>query len=518
MQKEIEIILLPDEKGNEEIIKSKICSQLHINSEELFGFIKQKESLDARKIPVFRIKYLVFINEKVIPNQIKFNFKNVEKSEEVIIVGSGPAGLFAAIKLIELGKKPVIFERGKNVRERRFDLKEIMQNGNVNENSNYCFGEGGAGTYSDGKLYTRSNKRGNVNRILDILIYHGAKEEIRYEAHPHIGSNKLPKIIEKMRETIQKYGGEIHFNSKVTDIIVRDSQFIGVEINKSEIRHAKSVILATGHSARDIYYLLDKRKIQLEPKSFAVGVRIEHPQELIDAIQYKIPIRPLNLPAASYSLVNNVNNKGIFSFCMCPGGIIIPASTNSNELVLNGMSVSKRNSPFANSGIVVSVDENDWSGFKQSKHFAGLKFQEWLEKKSFEIGGGKLVAPAQRITDFVQGKVSTSLPKTSYYPGILTYDISKIFSKVISKSLALSIMEFEKKMKGFYTSEAVILASETRTSSPIRIPRHKENMMHINIVGLFPAGEGAGYAGGIVSAAIDGENSAEAVVKFLSKN
>ncbi len=515
MIKETEITLLPTNINNNDLIRKLVLKKLGISAGDLSGIKILKSSIDARKKPVYRLRIAAFINEKPVDDFTEFRFKNSENGKRVIIVGSGPGGLFAALRLLEAGVKPIIFERGKNVRERRFSLRDIMLDGIVDENSNYSFGEGGAGTYSDGKLYTRSLKRGNVKRILDLLIYNGAEENIAIDSHPHIGSNKLPKIVERMRETIIKYGGEVHFNSKVTDFIIEGNKILGVIVNNETEVTADAALVATGHSATDIWQIFENHNLRLETKPFALGVRIEHPQELIDAIQYKVKPRPLNLPAAYYSLTNNVKGKGVYSFCMCPGGVIVPASTSNKELVLNGMSVSKRNSPFANSGIVVSVDEKDWKTFSRFKHFSALKYREEIEKKSFAAGGGKMKAPAQRVTDFVKGKISFDLPGTSYKPGIVSFDLNKIFPKNIALGLKISLTEFGKKMKGYFTEEAIILAPESRTSSPVKVPRDKETRMHIDCEGLFPVGEGAGYAGGIVSSAIDGENSANAVINFL---
>jgi uncharacterized FAD-dependent dehydrogenase len=516
MKKETEITLLPYNIDNNDLIKKLVVKQLRISPEDLNGIRIIKRSIDARKKPVYRVRLMAFINETPTEDFTKFEFKDVSKSRRAIIVGSGPAGLFAALQLLELGIKPAIFERGKDVRKRRFSLRDIMLKGIVDEDSNYCFGEGGAGTYSDGKLYTRSLKRGNVKRILDLLILHGAEKNISIDSHPHIGSNKLPQIIENMRNTILQHGGEFHFDSRVTDLIIKGNMIKGVVVNDEAEFEAEAVILATGHSAADVWEIIEKNDLRLENKPFAVGVRIEHPQALIDSIQYKVKTRPLTLPAASYSLVNNAKGRGVYSFCMCPGGIIVPASTKSDELVLNGMSVSKRNSPFANSGIVVSVDKFDWKKFSSFKHFAGLKFRETIEEKAFQAGGGKQIAPAQRVTDFVAGKISNSLPNSSYKPGIVPFDLNAIFPAAISNSLKSSLIEFGKKMRGYYTEEAIILAPETRTSSPVKVPRDAKDRMHPECNGLFPAGEGAGYAGGIVSAAIDGENSAKAVKEYFS--
>ncbi len=516
MIKETEISIFPNKLEDRALYKKLVSKKLKINIGEITSLQVLRRSIDARgKFPQYNIKVKVFINEFATEEKVSFSFKDVSKSKKVIIVGSGPAGLFAALKLLELGLKPVVIERGSDVQKRRHDLKAIQQDGIVNPNSNYCFGEGGAGTYSDGKLYTRSTKRGNVKRILNLLVEHGAKKEILIDAHPHIGSNKLPKVILEMRDTILKYGGEIYFDSKVTDLIVNNSEIKGVIVNESTEFIGDSVILATGHSARDIYYLLNKHKIKLEAKPFAMGVRIEHPQQLIDSIQYNSSKRNEFLPAAEYSLACQVDNRGVYSFCMCPGGIIIPASTEPGELVLNGMSTSQRNSQFANAGLVVSVTKEDWQHQLEHGIFAGLEFQKEVEKIAFEVGNGNQQAPAQRITDFVNNRISKSLTDTSYIPGIINSPLHELLPNGIVTRLQKSLHQFNKRMKGYYTEEAQILAAETRTSSPIRIPRDKETLMHIGVNGLFPSGEGAGYAGGIVSAAIDGERSAEAVAKYL---
>ena len=516
MIKEIELTVQPGLLNNYDYLREQSSKKLKLDLKDISSVRVIKRSIDARKRPVFRLKLEVFINESPREEKPKFNFNPVKSNKSVIIVGSGPAGLFAALRAIELGIKPIILERGKNVRDRRFDLKAIMQDGVVDADSNYCFGEGGAGTYSDGKLYT-SNKRGNVNRIIDILIYHGANEEIRIDAHPHIGSNKLPKIIEAIRETIIKCNGQIQFEKKVTDFIINNNKISGVIVNSSEEIIGNSVVLATGHSARDIYEIFRKRELAIDAKPFAMGVRIEHPQALIDSIQYSTKIRHENLPASNYNLNCQVNDKGVYSFCMCPGGIIIPASTDSDELVLNGMSVSRRDSPFANSGLVVEVNQNDWKHLKNHGKFAGLEYQKEMEKMAFDAGGGKQVAPAQRITDFVYKRMSKTLPENSYVPGSISAPLHDLLPIEISKRLRKALEIFNKRMKGYFTDEAQILAIESRTSSPLRIPRDKETLMHTEIEGLFPSGEGAGYAGGIMSAAIDGERCAEQVLNYINK-
>ncbi|MEG8948118.1 NAD(P)/FAD-dependent oxidoreductase [Rosettibacter firmus] len=518
MKKEIELTIHPDNIFDYEFIKSQVISRLKVNAEEINSIRILKRSIDARKInPVYKLKVIAYIKEQPDEYPKRIEFKSVNSDKKVIIVGFGPAGMFAAMKLIELGIKPVILERGKDVRSRRRDLKAIQRDGIVNPDSNYCFGEGGAGTYSDGKLYTRSTKRGDFKRILTLLVQHGAKEEILIDSHPHIGSNKLPGIITNIRQTILNCGGEIYFNSRVTDFIIKDRKILGVIVNNEKEFIADAVILAVGHSARDIYYLLNQKGIKLESKPFAVGVRIEHPQNLIDEIQYHSKIRHPNLPAASYNLACQVDKHGVYSFCMCPGGIIIPASTSNEELVLNGMSVSRRNSPFANSGLVVSVDERDWKQFDKAGVFAGLEFQKAIERSAFIAGGSNQKAPAQRVTDFLNRTISSSLPKTSYIPGVVSAPLHEILPQNIVKGITNALYFFNNKMKGYITEEAQLLAPETRTSSPVRIPRDNSSFMHIEIEGLFPCGEGAGYAGGIVSSAIDGEKVAEAVAIYLIK-
>ncbi len=518
MKKEIEIDVRPEKIKEEYFLHLLVAKKLKRNVAEIKAFQILRRSIDARnKTPVFRLRIRAYLNEEPEHEEISFNFRDVSRSRKVIIVGSGPAGLFAALKLLELGLKPVIFERGKDVQTRRRDLRLIQQESKVNPESNYCFGEGGAGTYSDGKLYTRSKKRGDVKRILSLFVFHGASKNILIDSHPHIGSNVLPKVVEEMRETILKFGGEIHFESKITDLIVENQKVRGVVVNDMDEFISEAVILATGHSARDIYELLRRKEIFIERKEFAMGVRVEHPQKLIDYIQYHSEIRPENLPAASFSLKCQINERGVYSFCMCPGGVIIPASTSNNEIVLNGMSTSRRDSPYANSGLVVTVKEEDLKNYEKFGVFAGLEFQKEFERKMFEITGSQ-VAPAQKLTDFVQGKLSPTLGGTSYIPGVKSALLNELLPANISKRLQKSILFFNKRMKGFYSEEALILAPESRTSSPIRITRDKGTMMHIEISGLFPAGEGAGYAGGIVSSAIDGEKIAQAVAKFIHSN
>lgn len=509
MKKIIEISLMPEQCADEKQIA--YYTSRHIGSTEISGIKILRKSLDARRKPIhYNLQLEAYFNETPEKETYDFNLKNVKNSPHAVIIGTGPAGLFAAIKLIERGIKPILFERGKDVRERRRDLAKITRELAVDPDSNYCFGEGGAGTYSDGKLYTRSTKRGDVNRILKLLVMHGADEKILYEAHPHIGTNKLPQIITGIRETILHFGGEVHFNSKLTDIHVENNSIKYVEINSGLVIPTSQLILATGHSARDIFELLHNRKIQIEAKPFALGVRIEHPQKLIDAIQYKCEVRGEHLPPANYSIVNQSLGHGVFSFCMCPGGIIAPAATAPGEIVLNGWSPSKRNNEFANSGLVVSIENKDFKPFEKYKELAAMKFQSMVEQKAFSVTQS-LVAPAQRVMDFLDKKVSATMPECSYLPGIKSTSLDEVLPDFVSNSLRDALHVFGKKMKGYLTNEAVMVATESRTSSPVRIPRDKDSLQHIQIQGLYPCGEGAGYAGGIISAAIDGERCAEKI-------
>jgi uncharacterized FAD-dependent dehydrogenase len=448
------------------------------------------------------------------------DLQSVANQQAVIIVGAGPAGLFAALRLIELGIKPIVIERGGDVRARRRDLAAINKNHIVNPESNYCFGEGGAGTYSDGKLYTRSKKRGDIRRILEIMVAHGANDEILFEAHPHIGTNKLPPLVAAWRETILHCGGEIHFNTRMDDLLIQDNTIKGIVTNTGQEISAKAIILATGHSARDVFELLHHRQVMIEAKPFALGVRVEHQQALIDQIQYRYQgKRDPYMPAASYSLVTQVPyqnaEKGVFSFCMCPGGFIVPAATSQNEIVVNGMSPSRRDSVYANSGVVVSVDETDWKAFASEGPLAGLRYQQAVELAAWEAGGKTQTAPAQRLLDFTKRKVSSALNPCSYQPGLVSTDFEAFLPKPIVQRLQGGFVAFGHKMKGFLTNEAQIIGVESRTSSPVRIPRDPVSLMHPFTNGLFPCGEGAGYAGGIMSAAMDGERCAEAVAKWL---
>ncbi len=512
MRKIIEISTSPEQAASDLAIREFLYKNFGFNPLELNGFRLIKKSIDARRFPIkINIQLEVFINEPIEKNAFELNLKPVGNSKEVAIIGAGPAGLFAAIQLIERGIKPVIFERGKEVRERRRDLAEITKNNTVDPDSNYCFGEGGAGTYSDGKLYTRSSKRGDVMRILQILVLHGADPNILYEAHPHIGTNKLPQIITKIREQILACGGEFHFNTRVTDLQLEDNAIKGLYAGNDFFPFSK-IILATGHSARDIYEMLHRKGILIEAKPFALGVRIEHPQALIDQIQYKCQgKRNAFLPASSYSLVQQVGGRGVFSFCMCPGGIIAPAMTAPGEIVVNGWSPSKRNNPYANSGIVVSVQTEDFKPFHELGPLAGMAFQQSVEQACFEMAEKTLAAPAQRMVDFVNKKTSSTLPENSYLPGTVSRNLHEILPSFVSSGLQEAFKAFGSKMKGYLSNEAIILGTESRTSSPVRIPRNKETFEHPQIKGLYPCAEGAGYAGGIVSAAMDGENCAKAI-------
>jgi uncharacterized protein len=517
MQKQISIKVLPSEVVNHSSLKTILAQACSVQPERITGFRLLKQSIDSRgRQTWFHITVNIFIDE---PYQeitlIPLQLKNVASaSKKVIVIGAGPAGLFAALHLIELGIRPIILERGKDVRARRRDLAAINKEGVVNPESNYCFGEGGAGTYSDGKLYTRSTKRGDVYKILSILVHFGADHKILYEAHPHIGTNKLPQIITSIRNKIIDCGGEVHFEKKVTDFIVEKESIKEVRTAQDEDFPADAVILATGHSARDIFKLLHSKKILIESKPFALGVRVEHPQTLIDSIQYHCPSRGDYLPPASYSLVQQVNGKGVFSFCMCPGGIIAPAATNENEIVVNGWSPSKRNNPYANSGIVVSIEEKNIQPYQKHGPLAAMYFQQWVEQNAFKEGGGKLVAPAQRMVDFSENRISSSLPDCSYLPGIQSSDLRQVLPAFVQQSLQIAFKEFGKKMKGYFTNDAVVVATESRTSSPVRIPRNND-LQHPQIKNLYPCGEGAGYAGGIVSAAMDGEKVAAQIAKTI---
>lgn len=513
MQKEFSFQVPPETAANAEALKHFLSRQYGLPFKDITHVEILKRSIDARQRNIkVNLKVQVFLKEdfkeeKITPPE----YRDVTNAEEIVIVGAGPAGLFAALRCIELGKKPVVVERGKDVRARRRDLKKLNIEHVVNEDSNYCFGEGGAGTYSDGKLYTRSKKRGDVQRILELFVAFGATKQIMVEAHPHIGTNKLPAIIQDMTKTIFEHGGEVLFNARVIDLTIKNEEIQGVTLLDGRKISAKKVILATGHSARDIFGLLYSKKIHIEAKPFALGVRVEHPQELIDEIQYCTPNRGEFLPPSSYSIVKQVQGRGVYSFCMCPGGIIAPCATSPGEIVTNGWSPSKRDQATANSGIVVEIRPSDFAIFGDSP-LAALRFQQEVEQKAWRAGGKTQTAPAQRLVDFSNGKISASLPVTSYKPGIASVELGEVLPGFVYKSLQNGFREFGKSMKGYFTNEAVVHATESRTSSPVRIPRNPATLEHVQIKGLYPCGEGAGYAGGIVSAAIDGEKCAEKAV------
>lgn len=512
MLKDIEIKLAPENLDNTTAITHTLAEALNIKASRISGYKVLKRSIDARsRVVIYRLQVRVFIDEQAQPESSIIKYPNVAGKKTVIIVGAGPAGLFAALQCIQNGFKPLVLERGKDVKQRRRDLAAINKQGLVNTESNYCYGEGGAGTYSDGKLYTRSNKRGDVNQVLEIFVQHGATEDILIDARPHIGTNKLPQIITAIRETILNAGGEVQFDRKVTDFILSGGKIKGVVVNGEERLMADAVILATGHSARDMYELLHQKNILVEAKPFALGVRIEHPQSIIDAAQYHCDIRSPFLPPANYSLVEQVAERGVFSFCMCPGGIIAPCATYKEEIVVNGWSPSRRNNPFANSGTVVQINLDDVPGTDPLRM---MNFQAEIEKTAFKLGGGNLVAPAQRMVDFVENRLSLDLPKNSYLPGTKSAMLRDTLPEFVFTSLQQALPRFGKKMKGYYTNEAILVGVESRSSSPVRIPRNKETFQHPQVQGLFPCAEGAGYAGGIVSAAIDGINCANAVLKF----
>ncbi len=514
MRKILDLRVSPETAGEPDQLKRQLSSSLSVPVANIHHVEILRRSIDARgRNVIINLKVEVYINEDFTPAGIQLpDYKNVSTAEPVIIVGMGPAGLFAALKLLELGRKPIILERGKNVKERIKDLKAINVDHIVNPDSNYCFGEGGAGTYSDGKLYTRAKKRGDVQKILEVLVGFGSTNEILVEAHPHIGTNKLPGIIANMRQAIIEHGGEIHFDTRVTDFLLEGDQISGVATADGSIFNSKNVILATGHSARDIFQLLMQKKIAIELKPLAIGVRVEHAQSLIDQIQYSCGVdRGPYLPPSPYSIVKQIGGRGVYSFCMCPGGVIAPCATAQDEIVTNGWSSSRRARSTANSGIVVELKLEDFKDFAKFGPLAAMEFQRSIEHAAWIAGGQTQRAPAQRLVDFVHGKVSSSLPNTSYSPGITSVDLKSMLPEFIYEALKGGFQQFGKSMHGYMTNEATVHAPETRTSSPVRIPRDLETLQHPQIKGLFPCGEGAGYAGGIVSAAIDGEKCAAAV-------
>ncbi len=520
MQQDLSLKLSPSEAASPEAIKKQISSATGKKLLAVTGYEIIKRSIDARGKSIFiNLKVNAFIDEPFVKRPaVPFQFKDVRHAaHKVIVVGAGPAGLFAALSLMEAGIKPIIIERGKDVRARRRDLAKLNKEGIIDAESNYCFGEGGAGTYSDGKLYTRSNKRGDINRILQLFVHFGAQDNILYDAHPHIGTNKLPQIITAMRQRILACGGEVIFEKKLVDLSIESDAIVSIQTADGESMSADAYILATGHSARDIFTLLHSKKLLIEAKPFALGVRVEHPQSLIDSMQYHCQTRGEFLPPASYSLVQQVEQKGVFSFCMCPGGIIAPASTNQKELVVNGWSPSKRDNPFANSGMVVQVEKEDairtLRGYEDFKNVEDgpllfMHFQRKIEEAAYQAGGGKFVAPAQRMGDFVAKKISADLPSNSYLPGLKPSKLDQVLPDFVYQALAGGFKAFGKKMHGYLSNEAIVVATESRTSSPVRIPRDATTLCHPQLSNLYPCAEGAGYAGGIVSAAMDGERIA----------
>jgi len=527
----IELVLRPEERHDTARWLQKAAQQTGIPPANISHIEVLKSSLDARsREPVFRLRVEVYDSSETFSPEpaLLDSLRPVDgKRGLVVIVGAGPAGYFAALELLELGIKPIVLDRGKDAQTRRRDLRAIQQDGVVHPHSNYCFGEGGAGTYSDGKLYTRSAKRGDLRKALRLFVEHGAKSDILTEAHPHIGSNKLPGVVQNMRETIVHYGGEVHFGQLVTDFILKNNRISGVVTqdvslekttgsNTTQEWLADAVILATGHSARDIYRLLHARGVRIEAKPFALGVRVEHPQAMVDSTQYRQSPRGEHLPAASYSLVCQIRERGVFSFCMCPGGLIVPAATAPGEIVTNGMSMSRRDSPFANSGVVVAVEPEDLQDWQKHGVFAHLEFQAEVERRMFDAGDGSQKAPALRLPDFINGKLSADLPQSSYIPGLFPAPLYTLLPPFIYKRLRDGLAQFGKMMRGYHTAEAVVVGTESRTSAPVRIPRDPVSLMHPEVVGLYPCGEGAGYAGGILSAAMDGQRVAQVVGVYLA--
>jgi uncharacterized FAD-dependent dehydrogenase len=520
MPQELNLQVSPEIAANESLLFDYVAKTVRVSSKLVQKVVVLNRSIDARQKAIkINLKVSVYlIDEEFEAQKIALpDYQNVSNQQEVIVVGAGPAGLFAALQLIELGLKPILIERGKDVRGRRRDLKAINRDHIVNEDSNYCFGEGGAGTYSDGKLYTRSKKRGDVDRILRLLVAFGASDDILVEAHPHIGTNKLPQIIQDIREKITECGGQVLFDTRVTDFIIKNNEVQGVVIQNGDVISANKVILATGHSARDIFELLDRKKILIEAKPFALGVRAEHPQELIDRIQYSCDFRGEFLPPSPYSIVKQVNGRGMYSFCMCPGGVIAPCATSPGEVVTNGWSPSKRDQATANSGIVVELKLEDFKPFAKFGALAGMEFQKAIEQKAWHLAGQTQKVPAQRMVDFTQNKVSADIPKTSYVPGTTSVEMGQVFPGFLSQIMREGFKEFGKTMRGYLTNDAILHAPESRTSSPVRIPRDNETLEHLKIKGLYPCGEGAGYAGGIISAAIDGEKCALKISEVLKK-
>ena len=552
MTNEYQIRVVPEVAAQEDRLKDWLADEYGFDARTIFGVRILKRSIDARQRQIYvNLKVRVYVNEQPHDDEyIRTVYPNVEGKPQVIVVGAGPGGLFAALRLIELGLRPIVLERGKNVHDRKKDLANITKTQKVDPESNYCFGEGGAGAYSDGKLYTRSKKRGNTDKILNVFCQHGASTAILADAHPHIGTDRLPKVIEAMRNTIINCGGEVHFQTRMTRLIIDNGQLtmdnclagrvVGVEavahnypssIIHSQLEFRGPVILATGHSARDVYRYLAEAKIEIEAKGIAVGVRLEHPSQLIDQIQYHNKQgRGKYLPAAEYAMVTQVDGRGVYSFCMCPGGFVIPAATDKQQIVVNGMSPASRGTQWSNSGMVVEVRPEDVDAMDNGKWIMDnsncqlsivnsqlkvLQFQEELEKMCWQQGNMQQTAPAQRMADFVNGKLSYDLPKSSYAPGLISSPLHFWMPKMIAKRLQEGFKTFGRQAHGFLTNEAVLIAVETRTSSPVRIVRDRETLQHVRVQGLFPCGEGAGYAGGIVSAGVDGERCAEAAAQYI---
>ncbi|TDE53911.1 NAD(P)/FAD-dependent oxidoreductase [Flavobacterium sp. GT3P67] len=511
MPQELLLQVSPEIAANDLLLKNYLSKQIKVSVNEIQHVSILKRSVDARQKAIkINLKVVIYFKGEPFQEQkIQLpDYGNVATAQEVIVVGAGPAGLFAALQLIELGLKPIVIERGKDVRGRRRDLKAINVDHLVNEDSNYCFGEGGAGTYSDGKLYTRSKKRGDVTRVLELFVAFGASADILIEAHPHIGTNKLPQIIQDIRGKIIECGGQVLFETRLTDILIKNNEVQGIVTQKGDTILANKLILATGHSARDIFELLDRKKIFIEAKPFALGVRAEHPQSLIDSIQYSCDYRGDYLPPAPYSIVKQVGGRGMYSFCMCPGGVIAPCATSPGEVVTNGWSPSKRDQATANSGIVIELQLEDFKPFAKFGALAGMEFQKSIEQRAWHLAGESQKVPAQRMIDFTQNRVSSDIPKTSYVPGTTSVEMGQVFPGFLTQILREGFTEFGKSMRGYLTNEAILHAPESRTSSPVRIPRDPLTYEHVQIKGLYPCGEGAGYAGGIISAAIDGEKCA----------
>ncbi len=518
MYKEILLRLVPEQAASDDECRKALAREASVEPSAIGHMRLLRRSIDARQRQVYvQVQYGIWVDEEPQPETFSLpGYKDVRNAEPVVVVGAGPGGLFAALRLVELGLRPIVVERGKDVSSRKVDLAQLNRTHNVDPDSNYAFGEGGAGTFSDGKLFTRSTKRGNTRKILEVFCHHGASHDILIDAHPHIGTDKLPYVIRAMRETIVNSGGEVRFETKMTDLVIDNDTVRGIVVNGAERIEARAVVLATGHSARDVYELLHSKGIALEAKTWAMGVRVEHPQELIDQIQYHSPEgRGDYLPAATYSLVSQVEERGVYSFCMCPGGFIVPAMTGQNEMVVNGMSPSMRNSPFANSGIVVEVRPDDIGEFQNQGVLGGMRYQQEYERLAFVNGGKGITAPAQCLADFVKGRMSPDLPGTSYVPGVISSPMHFWMPDNIGLRLRKGFEAFDRQMHGFVTNEAMVVGVESRTSSPLRIPRDAETLQHVGIAGLYPCGEGAGYAGGIVSSGVDGELCAEKAAEYL---